>query len=278
MKKILLIAAALLVSMGANAQSYIQRMSPDGIFSIENGVTGFKAFQLDKDGIESDTVKMSYFDEFVGDTIDAKWNGATGSSTDVVTATIVTPAADANGVMSLRSGSACVANTCNASVWNTGLLQARPISGTTAFIARVNLNAVTSASVFVGFANTGGAVRPIQVTGAVATANVSNSVGLLFDTNASASLRNWVMVGVSGTTTLSVVSTGVTPTATRYDTLKVLVNRDGSAEFSINDRFIARRSLSVISSTALTPFIGVYSNDTLSRTLLVDFVKGHGVR
>ena len=230
-----------------------------------------------------DTVAL--FDDFLGDLVGDEWayvEGDTGYNGVIQTGT--------GGVYRITgSETNGVAPTDNAAL-TAGLVknwkanQGGPKNGRLRMSARVKFDSVSRVAeggrtyVFVGFSDSGGAEMPVYDTGAGMISNAADLVGFSFSP---AGDTGWSLVSVKSTAGDSgdqLVVPVVSQTANVYTTLELEVrsgNSDtgGRAHFWIDG--IKRGSIDspVNSATALTPWIGMWVQDTgYAATLDVDYV------
>lgn len=238
-----------------------------------------------------DTVAL--FDDFLGDVIADQWafvHGDTGTGDTVGTG--ITSAT--NGVYRLQSQ----VTPKNVSTENLALTGGvikqwkgnqgkggRP--GYLHMAARVKLESVSTTAkrqhVFIGFGDSGGAEFPLYDTGGGIISNASNLLGFAFSPDGSTlTAGKWSIVGTKDNADQS-DSSGVTPTANTYDELEITLTQSpddsgGVAHFSINGVSVGQIVEPVSMTTALTPWLGFWPQDTGARFMDIDYVAIAGAR
>lgn len=209
--------------------------------------------------------KVALFDDFLGDALDARFSGASGTdgSDPAINAAVPgTVRLTTGGTAGMSSNISALTHGLNWQADQGGLLMK----------ARAKLDAVASGYMFVGFTDalaTGTLELPFELDASdVLTANADDAVGLLYD---STGTGNWFLVGVAGTTAVGPTDTGLSPADDTYDEIEVQVNADGNAEFILNGQSMGRLNSAVGASTALTPAT-VASADGSARNADVDYL------
>src|SRR3990167_8938612 len=230
-----------------------------------------------------DTVAL--FDDFLGDLVGDEWayvegdtgyNGVSQTGTGCV---YRITGSETNGVAPTDNAALTAGLVKN---WKAN--QGGPKNGRLRMSARVKFDSVSRVAeggrtyVFVGFSDSGGAEMPVYDTGAGMISNAADLVGFSFSP---AGDTGWSLVSVKSTAGDSgdqLVVPVVSQTANVYTTLELEVrsgNSDtgGRAHFWING--IKRGSIDspVNSATALTPWIGMWVQDTgYAATLDLDYL------
>jgi hypothetical protein len=142
------------------------------------------------------------------------------------------------------------------------------------FDVRVQLSAITSVVVFVGFTSQVAALQmPIQGSGVgnAFTANNNNAVGFLFDT--AMTTADWWTIGAKGGVLTAGQDSGSGPTAATYDQLHVSVDQTGQATFFRNGAQVGLQiPNSITANTPVTPVIAAYAHTTSSRNVTADYI------
>jgi hypothetical protein len=214
---------------------------------------------------------ISYFDDFLGDTLGAEWNYVEG--TDSATSDGAVLAGGIGGVVRLTTGDAGTgeaADFCQL----TQFLQWQASNGGLAMQARVKLSRITNAYLFIGFTDLTTLEAPI-VSAASAdtlTTNASDAVGFMFDTRMTTDTFHLVGVAANVDATRQAVSNA--PVADRYATFRVEVTADGKADFFINGIQVGTRMTGALTAaTDLTPTIMVgNTSGTTAFTAEIDYV------
>lgn len=246
--------------------------------------TGFVSGGEDKPAIvlpgSHDSVAL--FDDFLGDLVADEWayvEGDTGYSGVVSTAT--------NGIFRILSSNTGALAPTSVGALTAGLFKnwkanmGGPKNGRLRLSARVKLENITRTAdrihAFVGFSDSGGAEMPAFDTGAGIISNAADLVGFLF---APGGDTGWSLISAKSTAGDSgdqLVVSGVTPVANTYTTLEVEVrtgNSDtgGRAHFWIDGIKRGTIDSPVNTATALTPFIGMWVQDTGDQYMDIDYI------
>lgn len=201
------------------------------------------------------TAKATFFDDFLGDAVDAGWNLVEG--TDSATSDAAILAGGVGGVLRMTSGDAGTGLAADM-VQMTQALQWRASNGGLVAQARVKLSAITDAYLFFGFTDVVTLEAPFESAGAAdtITSNASNAVGIMFDTRMTTD-KFW-LCGVKADTDAVHRDSGVAPVADEYLTLRVDVDEDGNASFMINGVAVGRAMADAVTpGTMLTPTLNL---------------------
>jgi hypothetical protein len=255
--------------------------------------TGFVSGGDDRPAIvlpgNPDTVAM--FDDFLGDLVADEWatvKGDTGIAAPAI-------ANITNGVFRLAgSETQPVTSEGNAALtqglfkqWKADMggrkggrlrLSARIKAATIATTAEGGRN-----HIFCGFSDSGGAEFPAYDTGAGVISNAADLVGLLYAPTSASYSDRWTGVAAKSTAgdsgdQIVAPSTAIGPTSNVYQTLEMEVRNGisdtgGAAHFWIDGKKIGTINSPVASSTALTPWIGIWCQDTgFANQLDIDYV------
>jgi hypothetical protein len=232
---------------------------------------------------------VAQFDDFLGDLIADEWatvSGDTGIAAPAI-------ANVTNGVF--RFGGSETQGVTSAA--NVGLTQGLfkqwkadmggRKNGRLRLSARIKAAAVSATAeagrvhIFCGFSDSGGAEFPAYDTGAGVISAAADLVGLLYAPSSASASTVWQGVSAKSTAGDSgdqaVVGT-VGPTSNVYDTLEVEVRNGisdtgGAAHFWVNGKKLGVINSPVGSGIALTPWIGVWMQDTgLATSFDIDYV------
>lgn len=142
------------------------------------------------------------------------------------------------------------------------------------FNARVQMSAITTQAIFVGFTNQVAALQmPINGAGGGNgfTANAADAVGWLFDTTMTNA--NWWAIGAKASALAAGQNSGVAPVAATYDQLAISVDQLGNATFFRNGAQVGVTMANAVTPTvALSPVIASFSRAAASRTVTVDYI------
>lgn len=198
---------------------------------------------------------VSYFDDFIGDALDARWNIVEG--TDSATSDAAILAGGIGGVLRFTTGDAGTGLAADL-IQMTQALQWQASNGGLAIEAKVKLSQITEAYAFFGFTDLVTLEAPI-ISAASAdtfTTNASDAVGFMFDTRMTTD--NWWLTGVANNTDATHQNSGYAPVADTYETFRVEVSAAGVATFYRNGVQVGTAlSGAVTAATDLTPTFAV---------------------
>jgi len=133
------------------------------------------------------------------------------------------------------------------------------------------VTAITHRALFIGFTDLVTVENPIERDTDTYASNASDAVGFMYDTDATN--ETWYLCGVAADVDGTAVNTGIVPVADTYQTLRVVVNITGDAEFFIDGQYVGAVADAVTSTTDLTPIMLIEQrSDTTNRYLNVDYV------
>lgn len=194
---------------------------------------------------------VNYFDDFIGDALDARWNIVEG--TDSATSDAAILAGGIGGVLRFTTGDAGTGLAADL-IQMTQALQWQASNGGLFVEARFKLSQITEAYCFFGFTDVVTLEAPIisAASANTLTTNASDAVGFMFDTRMTAD--TWWLTGVAGNTDATAQNTTYTPVADTYAKFRVELNADGSAVFFYNGRQVGTKMAgAVTAATDLTP-------------------------
>lgn len=155
--------------------------------------------------------------------------------------------------------------------------------GNLRFAARVKLPSLATVNAFVGFSDSGGADMPAYDTGTNAAigflSNMSNGAGFMFGPGGSST--NWRAVAVAGDADqVAAGGTNAAPTANVYDVLEIEFSSDSGqrVDFFVNGVFAGKIDNPVNAAAGLVPGFWIFSNDTGTTQLDIDWVNVSGNR
>ena len=154
----------------------------------------------------------------------------------------------------------------------------------------VSITAITLRALYVGLTDATGIENPIEASGSGdgITTTATDAVGFMYDTLADTDV--WFAVGVDSDTDapgagpLAARFTERTPTAGTDQALKIVINEDGKATFSINGQMVNRGSnisgwehdermtASVSPNVNLCPTVVVEARENAAKTVYVDYI------
>ena len=141
---------------------------------------------------------------------------------------------------------------------------------------RLEMAALTTRQVFVGFSGTVADAQSDICSGATGTLTLteSNICGFLYDVGLTEAV-NWYMVynggSTTGTTDASDVASGVTPVAGQMDVLRVEVDNNGTARWYINGELLQTVEGAVSTTAVFGGCVGAIATSTASATATVDY-------
>jgi hypothetical protein len=216
--------------------------------------------------------KVVLFDDFMGDALNTDLYTVTeGTDSATSDAAIVTNAV--NGILRITSGNAGTGLAADG-VFVGSALHWEADNGGLTFETKLNLSAITTCQVFLGFSDTVATLEmPIDSAGSVntITTTATDAVGFFFDTDMSTD--TWWCAGVANGTDATHVSSGVSPTAATDQTFRITVDTSGNAKFYIDGAYVGAVANAVTATVNLTPCIVVnLLSTTTSFTVDVDYL------
>jgi hypothetical protein len=239
-----------------------------GLDFIDNGVKVF-SMDADKGGYSAPSTYVRHFDDFLGDTPDARYSGAKGSDAQAVVPTITS----ANGGW-VRSTSGDTATVAESAVVLTHELNWKAGNGGLYLEARIKpVTSVADVAYFVGFTDVLATTTleiPITLSGTTLTTTATDAVGFVYDTAATNDF--WHLQGVKADTDTAVLNSSVAPAADTAAILAIEVSTAGTATFYINGVKVGAAANAVTTTVALTPVISVMARATTSKSIDVDYL------
>lgn len=219
-------------------------------------------------------LRVSYFDDFVGDVIADQYNLLEGTDSATTDAAIL--AGGIGGVLRLTTGDAGTGIAAD-HVQVTQALQWQASNGNLVFQSRLKLGTITNVWAYVGFTDLATSLEaPATLSATTFTTNASDAVGFMFDTTAT--VDTWRMIGVKADTdamtdTTSKFATDTAPVADTYATFRIEIDTSGNATFFYNGSQVGRLANAVTPGADLTPTLN-YANlsGTTARTMDVDYL------
>lgn len=155
------------------------------------------------------------------------------------------------------------------------------LNGPLAIEARVEMQALTTRSVFLGFCGTAAddIAEPTTSTGTTLTLTAANQAGFILDSQLTAAAK-WHMPYKGGSSTGPTLSTtvesDVTAVAAECDVLRLEIDTNGNARWYING--VLKQSVEgAVSSTALfAGILGCWGTTTTAADLDVDYLAVEG--
>jgi hypothetical protein len=242
-------------------------------FSIYEDRLQRDVFKLDSSGNFIDSGVPSgprFFDDFLGDVIDARWAVAKGSDAQCVDFAHLT---GVNGMIRATMGDDAAADMATNGVQLHQALQWFANSGGLVMECRIKLAAITTSALFVGLTDQIASLEmPFTLGGSDAlTSNATDAVGFLFDT--AADTDQIFAVGVKADTDASHATTGIVPVADTYNVLRVEVDSSGHAKFFVDGVLKNTIANCVTASVALTPCVaGFRRAATANNFITVDYI------
>lgn len=257
---------------------FADKQNDDGSYQKESkGIDSRVSHKVSKQGFFNPNVaqRVIFFDDFLGDALDARWSGGAG-----VDGTAPAITAGAGGTVVLTAGAGATSIAANSSVL-THELNYLPSDGNLFMEARVKMSALTGGNIFIGFHDTKGtttAEMPFTMSGTTLTDVATDAVGFFYDDAATST-----NIGVAATknNTEQSADLGSTYPASNltdgYAIYRVEIDSSGHAKLFINGTFVYGFANAVTTSVKLTPCVTVSSaSGAAARTATVDFVHaGH---
>lgn len=179
----------------------------------------------------------------------------------------------ANGILRISGN-----NEDGKGVWiGTDLAFSPTLNGTMAVEARLEMQALTTRSVFIGFMGTlaDDAAEPVTSTGTTLTAVATHYCGFIMDSQLTAA-SEWHGVYGGGTTTGPTDTTemdlDVNAVAGEMDVLRVEIDRDGTARWYINGDLKQTVANAVSTTTLQAGGVGCWGTTTTAADLDLDYL------
>ena len=225
---------------------------------------------------------VAVFDDFLGHLADTGgldgWELVNGDADTGVSGGIAFTSA-VNGVIRLNG----IATMQPAPAHNLGLSTNaiknwKANQGNLRFAARVKLPSLATANVFLGFSDSGGADMPAYDTGTNAAigflSNMTEGAGFMFGPGGSSTA--WRPVATKGDADqVAAGGTSYSPTANVYDVLEIEFSSDSGqrVDFFINGNFAGKIDNPLDAAVALAPGAWMFSNDTGTTQLDIDWIN-----
>ena len=214
--------------------------------------------------------KVKIFDDFLGVGVDESNNWLEGTGSAGSSAINV----DDNGYyrMSGGTGNGNVESWGGAVIWeaeNGGIIFEWRGKNVTDILTRALFIGLTDVSVGTTLEN------PAEMNGTTLTATAANCVGFMYDTDAN---NDYWYCASSKAVKTTPVNTSVAPKITDQ-TLRIVLNVDGDATFSIDGKYEGKIDNAVTASTKLCPIVCIENRlATTSRSLDTDYIYIEGGR
>lgn len=239
-----------------------------GSRDLENVMRSLVNGELAGEQMLADLRSRSYlFDDFLAAGIDARFSSTAGSGT--ANQVLTTVAGAVNGEATLKSASDDGTHAANFSTVTMDQLNWKSSNGGLLVEARVKINDISEAYMFLGFTDTISTTveGPIYMNAAVIDSDATDACGLVYDIDATTDV--FYLGGVKAGTDTDPLSSGFTPVDATYFTVRVEVDTNGIVHGFINGGYIGSVADAVTTSVALTPalFIGNRSANQVIATL-----------
>jgi hypothetical protein len=215
--------------------------------------------------------RVSFFDDFNGDALDARWNVVEG--TDSATSDAAILAGGIGGVLRFTTGDAGTGLAADM-IQMTQALQWQASNGGLFIEARFKLSAITTCYAYFGFTDLVTLEAPIESAASAdtITTNASDAVGFFFDTRMTTD--NWWLAGVKANTDATHQDTGYAPVADTYAKFRIEIDSSGDAVFFYNGVQVGTKMTGALTAaTDLTPTIAVSKTSVAaSMTLDLDYI------
>ena len=202
-----------------------------------------------------------------------RWSTTAGAGTATAVATTV--AASLCGEVTLKSASDDGTDAQNLSTFTAIGLAYKANQGGLAMEARIKLDVVATAYLFVGFTDTISTTveAPIFLVAADIDSTATNACGVCYDTDGTT--KQFFQGGVKADTDTVPVYSGGAPTAGTYFTVRVEVSAAGAVRGYINGVPIGSGPVAnaVTITTALTPAIFVGNRTAAQVIATIDYIK-----
>jgi hypothetical protein len=217
----------------------------------------------------TDLGRVKYMSHFTGPVIPTEIGGVAENS-----GTAATVVGKVGGVVGLITG----ASDGNRSQIISGLNH-KAEDGSLDFTALVmNLTAITTRALFIGFTDTVAQENPIEINGTTITSNATDAVGFVYDTAATTDV--WYIQGVKtdvDTALKAAVNPAgggtYVPVAGTYNEFRIIVNTDGLASFYIDGAFVGQVANTVSTTALLTPIVLLETRTGGAATAYIDAIS-----
>lgn len=214
--------------------------------------------------------KVTYYDDFLGDTLRDEQAVTEGSGTG----NAVAISAGQGGRLSITTASDDGAITANASAWELGALDWRADQGGLAMEVRLQIDDISEAYVFVGFTDvlpSGTLEAPIFLNAAAIDSDAANACGVLYDVDGTT--EQWAHGGVKANTDTTPAYSGSAPTEGAYETIRVEISAAGAVRGYIDGTAIGDAVADAVTiTTPLCPVIVVANRSANAVVVLADYV------
>lgn len=273
------------VGGATNVKEYLMQNSAGGRIVLNKSnndwstISGTSVSSVAGDFIEKDydlsprTKLVELYDDFLGDLLADEWSSKVGTDPQCVAPVIL--ADQVGGVVRMTTGDDGTA--AGSGVQLDSALNWRANKQGLVFEANFAIGPlVTNVAVFIGLTDQNAALEmPIEsaASGDTITTNATDAVGVMFDT--AMSTDNWWLVGVANDVDATAQDAGFAPSAGTYATVRIEVNRAGTATFYWNGELIGTAMAGAVTATAqLTPVFYVKPRaNGVQRHISVDFVR-----
>ena len=225
------------------------------------------------------TEKATIFEDFHGTWTDTEtlnadlWSTNKGSGANTAIATTV--ANSLNGEVTITSSTADGANSANAANITGINLGYKANQGGLVVEARLKINDIVEAYIFVGFTDVIGTTveHPLDFTDASNTliSDATNACGIVFSGNSTT--QQWCHGGVKANTDTTAAFSGTAPVNATYVVLRVEVSAAGAVQGFVNGTAIgAAVAAATTITTAMTPAVIVSNTAAAATIMTLDYI------
>lgn len=211
-----------------------------------------------------------FFDDFLGDALKDELQATAGGGTGNGVAVSAGP----GGRVAITTASDDGAITANASALALGALDWRADQGGLTIEARLQIDDISEAYVFVGFTDVlpGSTLEaPVFLSAANIDSDASNACGVFYDVDGTT--EEWCHGGVKADADTTPAYSGAAPTEGAYQTIRLEVSEDGAVQGFIDGTAIGDAVAdAVTASTPLCPVIVVANRSANQVVALVDYI------
>jgi len=136
-----------------------------------------------------------------------------------------------------------------------------------------NVTAITLRAIYAGFIDVIASTveMPIEMAAEVLTSTASDACGFMYDTDSTND--TWYCVGVKADADATPVDSGIAPAAAgTSQTLRVVVNADGKAEYFIDGKYVGSVTNAITASTAVCFGVCLEARESAAKTLDSDYI------
>jgi hypothetical protein len=155
-------------------------------------------------------------------------------------------------------------------------------NGQLIFEARVQIDVITTAGIFLGLSDATTETSPnmpFTLATTTFTSTATTAIGFIFDIDATTDNwhYNWVDDDADSSVAIATLNMGVAPVAATWETFRIVLTDQGSgnqaaAEFYRNGDLVAKHTSTIDRDALLTPYVGVSNRGAAAHILSLDYL------